>query len=96
MVSTRQSSNMGGSSAGGSVCDTVGDVQPRKQPTNLQPSTSTCLQIVESPVQCQINLLQLPEEIQDKIFSYLSFNTIAGLRPVSFYYYFSIISLCSL
>ncbi|XP_043482170.1 F-box only protein 28-like isoform X1 [Leptopilina heterotoma] len=82
MVSTRQSSNMGGSSAGGSVCDTVGDVQPRKQPTNIQPSTSTGLQVVESPVQCQINLLQLPEEIQDKIFSYLSFNTIAGLRPV--------------
>lgn len=88
MVSTRQSSNMGGSSAGGSVCDTVGEVQPRKQPTNIQPSTSTGLQVVECPVPCQINILQLPEEIQDKIFSYLSFNTIAGLRPVSIIKYF--------
>lgn len=84
MVSTRQSSNMGGSSAGGSVCETVGEVQPRKQPTNLQPGTSTGLQVVECSVPRQLNLLELPEEIQDKIFSYLSFNTVAGLRPVSF------------
>lgn len=93
MVSTRQSSNMGGTSGGGgggSVCETVGEVvQPRKHSTHV-PGPFSTLQIVESPpaaatvaIHRQLNLLDMPIEILEKICSYVNYNTVASLRPVS-------------
>lgn len=77
---------MGGSSGGGSVCEAVGEVvQPRKQPTNIpnvQAGPSSGMQVGECPAPRQLNILDMPVEIHEKIFSYLNFNTIASLRPV--------------
>ncbi|XP_033210411.1 F-box only protein 28 isoform X2 [Belonocnema kinseyi] len=92
MVSTRQSSNMGGTSGGGgggSVCETVGEVvQHRKNSTHV-PGPFSTLQIVESPpaaatvdMHRQLNLLDMPIEILEKICSYVNYNTVASLRPV--------------
>lgn len=73
MVSTRQSSNMG-SHGTGATAQEVSEAGPstRKQHTVMENSPSP------------INLTNLPVELLEKIFSYLDYNTIAHLRPVSF------------
>lgn len=73
MVSTRQSSNMGGSSGGAAEIEAAGP--SRRHQTNSQQSME--------PPQMRVGILDLPVEILDKIFGYLGFNSIAHLRPVS-------------
>ena len=95
MVSTRQSSNMGGTSVGGSsVCEAVGEVAlPRRQTSQVQAGPFSAIQVVDSPpvvtaamgVPRQLNLLDMPVEILEKICSYVNYNTVASLRPVSLY-----------
>lgn len=78
MVSTRQSSNMGSSSGSGSV--EVGEVSTLKK---HQPVTTADTSNNVSIESCNLNLLDLPVEVLEKIFSYLGFNTVAHMRLVS-------------
>ncbi|XP_076300811.1 F-box protein dampened isoform X2 [Lasioglossum baleicum] len=71
MVSTRQSSNMGGSNGGGPVAE-VGDSSSSRRNQS----------VTGPPTYSNLNLLDLPVEILEKIFSYLDYNTVAHLRPV--------------
>ncbi|XP_066582022.1 F-box only protein 28 isoform X2 [Prorops nasuta] len=82
MVSTRQSSNMGGSTGNGPVSE-LGEAGPSRR-QNSVPQGSACEVVTSSepPVPC-LNLLDLPVEVLSKIFSYLDYNTVAHLRPVS-------------
>lgn len=77
MVSTRQSSNMGSSSGSGSV--EVGEVSTLKK---HQPVTTADTSNNVSIESCNLNLLDLPVEVLEKIFSYLGFNTVAHMRLV--------------
>lgn len=79
MVSTRQSSNMGNSSSSGSVGE-VGEVSPLKKHHSVTAGTSNSGSTIESR---NLNLLDLPVEILEKIFSYLGFNMVAHMRLVS-------------
>ncbi|XP_053976285.1 F-box only protein 28 isoform X1 [Hylaeus anthracinus] len=82
MVSTRQSSNMGGSNGGGPVAD-VADVSPsRRQQSVAMDSSYSGSSVSDPPLFSNLNLLDLPVEILEKIFSYLDYNTVAHLRPV--------------
>lgn len=82
MVSTRQSSNMGGSNGGGSVND-VADVKPSQRNQSVaMGSTASGASVSEPTPFCNVNLLDLPVEVLEKIFSYLDYNTVAHLRPV--------------
>jgi len=79
MVSTRQSSNMGNSSSSGSVGE-VGEVSPLKKHHSVTAGTSNSGSTIESR---NLNLLDLPVEVLEKIFSYLGFNMVAHMRLVS-------------
>ncbi|XP_024937584.1 F-box only protein 28 isoform X2 [Cephus cinctus] len=86
MVSTRQSSNMNSSSGGAPI---VGEVTAEPGPSRrnqtqaqAQASSSDIVSIVDSSPTCNLNLLDLPVEILEKIFSYLDYNIVAHLRPV--------------
>lgn len=82
MVSTRQSSNMGGGNGGGPVSE-VTEVGPSKKHQSVaMASTSSGVTTAEPPAVRNLNLLDLPVEILEKIFSYLDYNTIAHLRPI--------------
>ncbi|KAH0560919.1 F-box only protein 28 isoform X1 [Cotesia glomerata] len=72
MVSTRQSSNMGSK-----VTDTSEPGPPRKHSPNAGASS-----LPEPAPSRNLNLLDLPPEIFEKIASYLDYNTIANIRPV--------------
>jgi len=78
MVSTRQSSNMGNNNGSGSV--EVGEVGTLKK---QQPVTTIDTSNIGSIESCNVNLLDLPVEVFEKIFSYLGFNTVAHMRLVS-------------
>lgn len=83
MVSTRQSSNMGGGSGGSSVGE--GHCEPGPSSRKHQSQAPACLPtstLASSPTVGKLNLLDLPMEILEKICSYLDFNTVAHLRPV--------------
>lgn len=87
MVSTRQSSSMGGSNGGGPAAE-VTDVSSSRRHQSVAMTTSysgthvsECK--IEPPPYSNLNLLDLPVEILEKIFSYLDYNTVAHLRPVS-------------
>ena len=82
MVSTRLSSNMGGSNGGGPVTE-VADVSPsRRHQSVAMASSYSGASVSDPPFPSNFNLLDLPVEILEKIFSYLDYNTIAHLRPV--------------
>ncbi|XP_076678187.1 F-box protein dampened isoform X2 [Andrena cerasifolii] len=82
MVSTRQSSNMGGSNGGGPVTE-VADVSPsRRHQSVAMASSYSGVSVSDPPFTSNFNLLDLPVEILEKIFSYLDYNTVAHLRPV--------------
>ena len=96
-MSTRQSSNMVGSSGGGSVCETAIEVvQSRKQPTHTQAEPCSGIQIVEKTAPSQFVLLDLPVEILEKICGYLNYNTIASLRPVCLIIFSVEVHICNL
>ncbi|KAG7190876.1 hypothetical protein KM043_006937 [Ampulex compressa] len=61
----------------------VADVAAQKRHPVATASTSSGTPIGEHPSFSNINLLDLPVEIIEKIFSYLDYNTVAHLRPVS-------------
>lgn len=84
MVSTRQSSSMGGSNGGGPAAE-IPDVNSSRRSVAM---TSSCsgASVSEPPPDSNLNLLDLPVEILEKIFSYLDYNTVACLRPVSQHY----------
>lgn len=79
MVSTRQSSNMGNSSSSSSVSE-VGETSSLKKHHPVTAGTSHNGSTVESR---NLNLLDLPVEILEKIFGYLGFNMVAHMRLVS-------------
>lgn len=83
MVSTRQSSNMGSSASGGPVNE-IGEVNSlrKHQPVTTAGASSSGV-TAETPPFRNLNLLDLPVEILEKIFGYLGFNTVAHLRHVS-------------
>lgn len=84
MVSTRQSSNMGSSGGGGGPVGEVGEPSSlRKHQPVTSASASNGGTTAESPPFRNLNLLDLPVEILEKIFGYLGYNTVAHLRPVS-------------
>ncbi|XP_014479256.1 PREDICTED: F-box only protein 28 isoform X2 [Dinoponera quadriceps] len=98
MVSTRQSSNMGSSSSsggsggggggGGSGSGSVSEVVEASSLKKHQPGTTSAgsssggSTSESSPPVRNLNLLNLPVEILEKIFGYLGYNTVAHLRPV--------------
>lgn len=84
MVSTRQSSNMGSSSGngGGGTSGEEASSLKKHQPGTAA-GTSNGGSTTESPPVRNLNLLNLPVEILEKIFGYLDYNTVAHLRPVS-------------
>lgn len=83
MVSTRQSSSMGGSNGGGPAAEVTDVNSSRRQQSVAMTSSYTGPSVSEPPPYSNLNLLDLPVEILDKIFSYLDYNTVAHLRPVS-------------
>ncbi|XP_035717699.1 F-box only protein 28-like isoform X1 [Vespa mandarinia] len=83
MVSTRQSSSIGANNGGGSVND-IREVSPsRKHQASSSAGSSSTSSSVSPPSMCNLSLFDLPVEIIEKIFSYLNYNTVAHLRPVS-------------
>lgn len=82
MVSTRQSSSMGGSNGGGPAAEVTDVNSSRRQQSVAMTSSYTGASVSEPPPYSNLNLLDLPVEILDKIFSYLDYNTVAHLRPV--------------
>ncbi|XP_029673693.1 F-box only protein 28 [Formica exsecta] len=78
MVSTRQSSNMGNSSSSSSVGE-VGETSSLKKHHPVTAGTSNSGSTIESR---NLNLLDLPVEILEKIFGYLGFNMVAHMRLV--------------
>lgn len=95
MVSTRQMSSVGGSSgssegAGPSHAEPVAVSRVTRHSSALLPggssphaSSSKCNSIVPAPKTYTTNLLDLPIEVVDKIFSYLGFKTVSQLRMVN-------------
>lgn len=78
MVSTRLSSSMGGGNGGAPAAE-VADVNSSKKQQSV---AMTSLDSGTSALENRINLLDLPVEVLEKIFSYLDYNTVAHLRPV--------------
>lgn len=83
MVSTRQSSSMSGSNGGGPVADVTDVNSSRRHQSVAMTSSYNGASVSEPPPYSNLNLLDLPVEILEKIFSYLDYNTVAHLRPVS-------------
>ncbi|XP_029161917.1 F-box only protein 28 [Nylanderia fulva] len=81
MVSTRQSSNMGNSSSSASVSE-VGEVNSLKKHHSVTTAPSNSGSTALTVVSCNLNLLDLPVEVLEKIFSYLGFNMVAHMRLV--------------
>jgi hypothetical protein len=85
MVSTRQSSNVGG---GGENTAVVSEAGPSKTlrhnnaPPPSLPESSTSAHSAEVSSTQTLNLLDLPPEIMLKILGSLSYRTVAHLRPV--------------
>ncbi|KZC05967.1 PREDICTED: F-box only protein 28 [Dufourea novaeangliae] len=82
MVSTRQSSNMGGSNGGGPVAEVADASTSRRHQSVTMTSSYSGPSVSDPPTFSNLNLLDLPVEILEKIFSYLDYNTVAHLRPV--------------
>jgi len=83
MVSTRQSSNMGSSNAGGPGGE-AGDVSSlKKQHSVTTVSTSGISNGGSTAESRSLSLLDLPVEILEKIFGSLGFNTVAHMRLVN-------------
>lgn len=78
MVSTRQSSNMGSSGSSGSVGEV--EVNSLKKHHSVTAGTSNNGATIEPR---NLNLLDLPVEILEKILGYLDFNMVAHMRLVS-------------
>lgn len=78
MVSTRQSSNMGSSGGSGLVGEV--EVHSLKKQPSVTAGTSNNGATIESR---NLNLLDLPVEVLEKIFGYLGFNMVAHMRLVS-------------
>lgn len=87
MVSTRQSSSVGG---GGENTGTVSEAGPSKslRHSNAQsaplPEANASTHSAEAPPTQSINLMDLPPEILLKILGYLPYKTVAHLRLVRF------------
>ncbi|XP_029034712.1 F-box only protein 28 isoform X2 [Osmia bicornis bicornis] len=82
MVSTRQSSSMGASNGGGPVTEIADVNSSRRHQSATMASSYSGTSASEPPSYSNLNLLDLPVEILEKIFSYLDYNTVAHLRPV--------------
>ncbi|XP_034178962.1 F-box protein dampened isoform X2 [Osmia lignaria lignaria] len=82
MVSTRQSSSMGASNGGGPVTEIADVNSSRRHQSATMASSYSGTSVSEPPSYSNLNLLDLPVEILEKIFSYLDYNTVAHLRPV--------------
>lgn len=98
MVSTRQSSSVGGC---GDNTGTVSEAGPSKssrhnnaQPAPL-PEANASTHSAEGPSTQSINLMDLPPEIMLKILGYLPYKTVSHLRPVRFLFLLNIFTLCS-
>ncbi|KOB65620.1 putative F-box only protein [Operophtera brumata] len=95
MVSTRQMSSVGGGSAGSEGAGPPSSepaAVPRvtRHSSALLPggssphaSTSKCVSLVPAPKSYTTNLLDLPVEVIEKIFSYLGFKSVSQLRMVN-------------
>lgn len=83
MVSTRQSSNMGGGNGGGPVAEVADVSLSRKHQSIAMTNSYSGTPISDPPFTSNLNLLDLPVEVLEKILSYLDYNTVAHLRPVS-------------
>ncbi|XP_076241625.1 F-box protein dampened isoform X1 [Calliopsis andreniformis] len=82
MVSTRQSSNMGGSSGGGPVAEVADVSLSRRHQSIAMTNSYNGTSVSDPPFTSNLNLPDLPVEILEKIFSYLDYNTVAHLRLV--------------
>jgi hypothetical protein len=94
MVSTRQSSSCGENTG------TVSEAGPSKslrhsnaQPPPL-PEANSSTHGAEVPSTQSINLMDLPPEIMLKILGFLSYKTVAHLRPVRFLYLLNLFTPC--
>lgn len=102
MVSTRQMSSVVGSSgsvegASPSQSEPAAVSRVTRHSSALLPggssphaSSSKCTSVVPAPKNFHTNLLDLPVEILEKIFSYLGFKTVSHLRMVNIFHYFKI------
>lgn len=98
MVSTRQSSSVGG---GGENTGTVSEAGPSRslrhnnaQPAPL-PEANAPTHSAEVPSTQGINMMDLPPEIMLKILGYLPYKTVAHLRRVRFLFLLNLFTLCS-
>ncbi|XP_015127731.1 F-box only protein 28 isoform X1 [Diachasma alloeum] len=83
MVSTRQSSNMGSGSSSGRVSEPVEAGPSRRHHTQVNTGSAGSAHSSPEPAPVQnINLLNLPPELLDKIISSFDLNTVAQLRLV--------------
>ncbi|XP_063989619.1 F-box only protein 28 isoform X2 [Diachasmimorpha longicaudata] len=83
MVSTRQSSNMGSGSSSGRVSESVEAGPSRRHHTQVNTGSTGSAHSSPEPTPVQnVNLLDLPPELLDKIISSFDFNTVAHLRLV--------------
>lgn len=82
MVSTRQSSNMGNGGGSGPVGE-VGEAASLRKHHSVTTAGTSSGTTAESPPVRNLNLLDLPVEILEKIFGYLGYNKVAHMRPVS-------------
>lgn len=99
MVSTRQMSSVGGGSGGGDVAgpsNSEPTAVPRvtRHSSALLPggssphaSTSKCVSLLPAPKSYTTNILDLPEEVIEKIFSYIGFKSVSQLRMVTIFLY---------
>lgn len=97
MVSTRQMSSVGGGGGSGEASGSgTAHAEPAAVPrvtrhssaqlpggSSPHASTSKCMALVPAPKSYSTNLLDLPIEVIEKIFSYLGFKSVSHLRMVN-------------
>lgn len=97
MVSTRQMSSVGGGSAGSEGAGSPSS-EPAAVPrvtrhssalfpggSSPHASTSKCVSLLPTPKSYSTNMLDLPVEVIEKIFSYLGFKSVSQLRMVTIF-----------
>ncbi|XP_067012168.1 F-box only protein 28 [Anabrus simplex] len=83
MVSTRQSSNVGGGSENSASVPDTGTTKLLRHSNNSPPAElSSGSSVQDTDSLKSINLVDLPPEILEKIFSYLTYKNVAHARPV--------------
>lgn len=100
MVSTRQMSSVGGGSGSGETAGPSNSeataAVPRVTrhssallPGGSSPHTATaskCVSLIPAPKTYTTNMLDLPEEVIEKIFSYIGFKSVSQLRMVTIFH----------